>query len=76
MALLFVANLGLWLAIYAPIQILLPRQAELLDKANKTFVFSVVTGVGAFVAMFCSESANYTTGQSLVIDGGANRSTF
>jgi 3-oxoacyl-[acyl-carrier protein] reductase len=26
--------------------------------------------------MFCSEYANYTTGQSLVIDGGANRSTF
>lgn len=51
MALLFVANLGLWLAVYAPIQILLPRQAELLDKANKTFVFGVVTGVGAFVAM-------------------------
>lgn len=51
MAWLFVANLGLWLAVYAPIQILLPRQAELLDKANKTFVFSVVTGVGAFVAM-------------------------
>lgn len=51
MAWLFVANLGLWLAVYAPIQILLPRQAELLDKADKTFVFGVVTGVGAFVAM-------------------------
>lgn len=51
MAWLFVANLGLWLAVYAPIQILLPRQAQLLDEANKTFVFSVVTGVGAFVAM-------------------------
>lgn len=51
MAWLFAANLGLWLAVYAPIQILLPRQAELLDKANKTFVFGVVTGVGAFVAM-------------------------
>ena len=51
MAWLFVANLGLWLAVYAPIQILLPRQAELLDKANKTFVFGIVTGVGAFVAM-------------------------
>lgn len=32
--------------------------------------------VGAFVAMFCSEFANYTTGQSLVIDGGATTSTF
>jgi len=32
--------------------------------------------VGAFVAVFCSQFANYTTGQSLVIDGGATTSTF
>ena len=32
--------------------------------------------VGAFVALFCSEFANYTTGQNLVIDGGATTSTF
>lgn len=32
--------------------------------------------VGAFVAMFCGEQANYITGQSLVIDGGATTSTF
>jgi len=32
--------------------------------------------VGAFVAMFCSAQANYVTGQSLVIDGGATTSTF
>jgi MFS family permease len=49
--LLFVANLGLWLALYAPIQVLLPEQAELLDKANKTLVLSVVMGVGALVAL-------------------------
>ncbi|GGU21023.1 MFS transporter [Lentzea flava] len=51
MAWLFVANLGLWLAIYAPIQVLLPQQAELLDKAGKEFVFGVVTGVGALVSL-------------------------
>ena len=38
--------------------------------------FGDADDVGAFVAMFCSEFANYTTGQSLVIDGGATRSTF
>jgi 3-oxoacyl-[acyl-carrier protein] reductase len=32
--------------------------------------------VGAFAAMFCSEHANYITGQSLIIDGGATTSTF
>jgi MFS family permease len=49
--LLFLANLGLWLAFYAPIQILLPQQAELLDAANKELVFGIVTGIGAVVAV-------------------------
>ncbi|MEU4442570.1 MFS transporter [Actinosynnema sp. NPDC050801] len=48
---LFLANLGLWLAIYAPIQVLLPQQAELLDAAGKEAVFGLVTGVGALVAL-------------------------
>ncbi|HEX7302007.1 MFS transporter [Lentzea sp.] len=51
MAWLFAANLGLWLAVYAPIQVLLPQQAELLDKANKELVFGIVTGVGALVSL-------------------------
>ena len=38
--------------------------------------FGEADDVGAFVAIFCSEYANYTTGQSLVIDGGATTSTF
>jgi len=32
--------------------------------------------LGAFVALFCSELANYMTGQSLVLDGGIGNSTF
>jgi MFS family permease len=51
MCLLFFANIGLWLGIYAPLQVLLPTQAELLDSANKEFVFSLVTGVGALVSL-------------------------
>ncbi len=38
--------------------------------------FGDAADVGAFVAMFCSEFANFTTGQSLVIDGGGTTSTF
>lgn len=51
MAWLFLANLGLWLAIYAPIQVLLPQQAALLDSTRKEVVFGLVTGVGAAVSM-------------------------
>lgn len=49
--LLFGANIGLWLAIYAPIQVLLPEQAELLDAAHKEIVFGLVTGCGAVVSL-------------------------
>ncbi|MFI5583456.1 MFS transporter [Amycolatopsis sp. NPDC051758] len=51
MSLLFFANIALWLGIYAPIQVLLPQQAELLDQANKEFVLGLVMGVGAVVAL-------------------------
>jgi MFS family permease len=56
--LLFLANLGLWLAIYAPIQVLLPTQAALLDHSHKEAVFGLVTGIGAAV----SALANPTIG--------------
>jgi MFS family permease len=49
--LLFLANIGLWLAIYAPIQVLLPEQAELLDASHKELVFGLVTGTGAVVSL-------------------------
>ncbi|WP_033295985.1 MFS transporter [Amycolatopsis jejuensis] len=51
MTLLFLANIALWLGIYAPIQVLLPQQAELLDAAHKETVFGIVTGIGAAVAL-------------------------
>ncbi|WP_090072252.1 MFS transporter [Lentzea flaviverrucosa] len=51
MAWLFCANLGLWLAVYAPIQVLLPQQAEMLDKADKELVFGIVTGFGGLVSL-------------------------
>ncbi|WP_181775931.1 MFS transporter [Amycolatopsis pittospori] len=54
MSLLFFANIALWLGVYAPIQVLLPKQAEILDAANKEAVFSLVTGIGALVALIAN----------------------
>jgi MFS family permease len=54
---LFLANLGLWLGIYAPIQVLLPQQAELVGRADgstKELIFGLVTGVGAAVALIAN----------------------
>ncbi|WP_116042829.1 MFS transporter [Amycolatopsis palatopharyngis] len=48
--LLFLANVGLWFALITPIQVLLPKQAALLDAGDKELVFGAVTGVGAVVA--------------------------
>ena len=50
-SLLFLANIGLWLGVYAPIQVLLPEQAQNLDRASKTLLLSVVMGAGALAAL-------------------------
>src|ERR1700749_5187581 len=50
-SLLFLANTGLWLGVYAPIQVLLPEQAQNLDRASKTLLLSVVMGAGALAAL-------------------------
>jgi MFS family permease len=61
--LLFLANIGLWLAIYAPIQVLLPEQvASLHDHIPKNGVpsgadavlLSVVIGVGAIASLLAN----------------------
>ena len=38
--------------------------------------FGEADDLGAFCALFCSEFANYTVGQSLIIDGGVHHSIF
>jgi len=62
-ALLFLANIGLWLGIYAPIQVLLPEQvASLHDHVSKNGVpsgadavlLSVVMGVGAVAGLIAN----------------------
>ena len=49
--LLITANIGLWLGVYAPIQVLLPEQAQQLDRASKTLLLSAVMGAGALAAL-------------------------
>jgi MFS family permease len=62
--LLFLANIGLWLAIYAPLQVLLPEQVQSLhDHITKSNVvpsgtdavlLSVVMGVGAIAGLIAN----------------------
>jgi MFS family permease len=49
--LLFAANLGLWMAYYTPLQVLLPEQIEDLGVGNKEIWLGIVTGIGAIVAV-------------------------
>lgn len=52
-----VASLGLWAAFFTPIQVLLPEQLEAIDPVNKVFWLSIVTGVGAFIAVVANPLA-------------------
>jgi MFS family permease len=49
-ALLALANLGLWMGYFGPLQVLLPEQMERLDATHKTALLGVATGIGALVA--------------------------
>ncbi|RZU54138.1 putative MFS family arabinose efflux permease [Krasilnikovia cinnamomea] len=49
--LLSLANLGLWLGYFGPLQVLLPNQVEQLAGGGKATALGVVTGLGALVAV-------------------------
>ncbi len=51
---LSLASIGLWAGFFGPIQVLLAQQAEAIDADHKAFVFSLVTGLGAFVSVVCN----------------------
>ncbi len=55
--LLFAANLGLWMAFFTPIQVLLPIQIADLGPDNKETWLGIVTGVGALVAIIVNPVA-------------------
>jgi MFS family permease len=50
-ALLALANLGVFMAFFTPIQVLLPGQIKAIDPAHKETMLGWVTGLGAFAAV-------------------------
>ena len=55
--LLFAANLGLWMAYFTPIQVLLPEQVAEIAPRDKELWLGVVTGIGAIVAIIVNPLA-------------------
>ena len=49
--LLSLANLGLWMGYFGPLQVLLPNQAQDLSGVDKTTALGIITGAGALVAV-------------------------
>jgi MFS family permease len=67
--LLFAANLGLWMAFFTPVQVLLPEQIAAVGTGGKEAALGWVTGVGALVAIIVnpvsgalSDRTRYTIG--------------
>jgi MFS family permease len=54
---LFAANLGLWMALFTPIQILLPVQISAIGVSSKETALGWVTGLGALVAIIANPVA-------------------
>ncbi|MEU4679919.1 MFS transporter [Micromonospora sp. NPDC023737] len=56
-ALIFAANLGVWMAFFTPIQVLLPQQIERISPDGKEEMLAVVTGLGALAAVIVNPLA-------------------
>ncbi|MFB9236082.1 MFS transporter [Plantactinospora siamensis] len=54
---IFAANLGVWMAFFTPIQILLPEQISRIDPTRKETMFGLVTGLGALAAVLANPLA-------------------
>lgn len=62
--LLFAANLGLWMAFFTPVQVLLPTQIADLGVAGKEAALGWVTGLGALVAIIVNPVAGALSDRS------------
>ncbi|MFK3981898.1 MFS transporter [Micromonospora sp. NPDC050397] len=69
-ALIFSANLGVWMAFFTPIQILLPQQVESISPAGKEGMLAVVTGLGALAAVLANPLAGALSDRTVLRLGG------
>lgn len=69
-ALLFSANLGVWMAFFTPIQVLLPQQIQLIDPAGKETMLGWVTGIGALAAIVANPLAGALSDRTCLRLGG------
>ncbi|MGW4498011.1 MFS transporter [Micromonospora sp. NPDC004336] len=65
-ALLSAANLGVWMAFFTPIQVLLPQQLERIAPADKEAALAVVTGLGALAAVLANPLAGALSDRTCV----------
>ena len=64
--LLVAANLGLWMAFFTPVQVLLPQQISDIDLAGKEAMLSWVTGLGALAAIIVNPLAGALSDRSVL----------
>ncbi|GAA0814532.1 MFS transporter [Spirilliplanes yamanashiensis] len=69
-ALLSLAGLGLWMAFFTPIQVLLPQQIEQIAPADKEVMLGWVTGLGALAALVANPLAGALSDRTTLRLGG------
>jgi MFS family permease len=68
--LLFAANLGLWMAFFTPVQVLLPEQISEIGASGKEAALGWVTGLGALVAIIVNPAAGALSDRTRLRIGG------
>ncbi|MFY1617001.1 MFS transporter [Micromonospora sp. WMMD736] len=68
--LVFAANLGVWMAFFTPIQVLLPQQIERITPGDKEAMLAVVTGLGALAAVLANPLAGALSDRTCLRIGG------
>jgi MFS family permease len=71
--LLVLANLGVWMAFFTPIQVLLPNQMEEISPAHKELMLAWVTGFGALAAVIANPLAGALSDRTALRGGQIGR---